>query len=199
MLDLKEKWEETFSYEIYRTMIDNLLSENKTTGTNHSEEMINYTKMNVQRMKRLDKTVKINKELATKMSAIKEQQHWLVITEAWCGDAAQILPFLAKLTEENDLIKLGLLLRDEHDSLINGYLTNGARSIPKLIVLNAAHEELGNWGPRPVPAQKIVMDNKVAKNPEPYSEIGKNLQLWYARDKTQTLQAEFLKMLENLA
>lgn len=75
-------------YTEYRAMIDQLLSEEKTTGDNHSEAMIHYTKMNVQRMKRLDKTVKLTEETLANVAKIERPQTWVVITEGWCGDAA---------------------------------------------------------------------------------------------------------------
>src|SRR5690606_29582409 len=97
------------NYSEYREMIDQLLTENKTTenkttGINHSESYLDYTKMNVQRMNRWDKTVKISPELENVVVSISSPQVWLVITEAWCGDAAQSIPFIAKVAKLNPMI-----------------------------------------------------------------------------------------------
>lgn len=47
--------EQAYTYESYRTLIDTLFTEDKTTGTDHSPAMLNYTKLNLSRMNRLDK------------------------------------------------------------------------------------------------------------------------------------------------
>src|SRR5690606_5382368 len=140
----------SFTYFAYRSHIDELLKEEKTTGDNHSPAMINYTRINVQRMNRWDKTVVINAELQEKVEQITTPQIWLVLTEAWCGDAAQIIPFFVKLVSHSPLIELRFILRDENTEVMDAYLTNGGRSIPKLVALKKDDfEELFTWGPRP--------------------------------------------------
>ncbi|WP_299459472.1 thioredoxin family protein [uncultured Microscilla sp.] len=185
------------TYAEYRTMIDQLLSEGKTTGDNHSEDMLHYTKMNVQRMKRLDKTAKLNEEMLTTIASIKHSQTWVVITEAWCGDAAQIVPVLAKIAEASPKIDLKLILRDEHLDVMDAYLTDGARSIPKLIALDSETlKELGVWGPRPTPAHEMVMERKKNNDGESYLEFATRLHGWYAKDKTQTTQKELAETMQ---
>jgi hypothetical protein len=44
------------------------------------------------------------------------------------------------------------------------------------------------------PAQDMMMEYKKSKS-IPYDEVNKNIQLWYAQDKTKTLQMEFIKIL----
>ena len=67
------------------------------------------------------------------MRNVKENWIWLILTEAWCGDAAQNIPTIEKIARENDRIKTLYLLRDENLELMDKYLTGGARAIPKLI------------------------------------------------------------------
>lgn len=179
------------NYADYRAMIDQLLSEDKTTGDNHSDAMIHYTKMNVQRMKRLDKTAKLNDETLENITKIERPQTWVVITEGWCGDAAQIVPVLEKMAASSPNIELKLILRDENQEVMDAYLTDGARSIPKLIVLDSETlDEIGTWGPRPQPAHEMVMERKKNDNGESYLEFATRLHKWYAKDKTQTTQQE---------
>ncbi|MCC5932739.1 MAG: thioredoxin family protein [Balneolales bacterium] len=183
------------SYDTYREMTDALLAAGKTTGSNHSEMMINYTKMNVTRMKRIDKHIALNTELAGFAAALERPQRWVVLTEPWCGDAAQILPVFNKVAEaSNGYIELVLLLRDHHEELMNRYLTNGGKSIPKLIVSDReTGEELFNWGPRPAAAQKLFLELKTAQ--APFTELAEKLHKWYADDKTASTQAELLRFL----
>ena len=185
------------TYSQYRKLIDDLLKKNKTTGDNHSEKMINFTKINVQRMKRLDTTTSINEELRKEIPGLNKKLTWLVLTEAWCGDAAQNIPVIAKIADLSQNIEFRIILRDENIEVMDVYLTNGGRSIPKLICLDSnTLEELGTWGPRPDAAQKRFLKDKADPN-IPTEERSKNNQLWYLQDRAQSIQREFLKMIKN--
>ncbi|WP_440999145.1 thioredoxin family protein [Fodinibius sp. SL11] len=184
-----------FTYEEYRDMIDDLLEQAKTTGDNHSDEMIHYTKMNVQRMSRWDNRVELNDSLANKLNNLDEDWIWVVLTEAWCGDAAQNIPALVKMAETSENIDVRFILRDQNLDIMDEYLTNGGRSIPKLVCLDAETlEEIGTWGPRPEMAQQKAMewkeDDSVSKE-----EWAKNLHKWYAKNRNKELQKEFEQLI----
>lgn len=188
---IKSALEKSMSYKEYRNLIDALMEQNKTTGENHSEAMLNYTKMNLTRMNKWDKRYFPSEEAKEAMSK-KGKETWLLITEAWCGDAAHSVPVLSKLSDENPNIDLRIVLRDENLDLMDLYLTNGGRSIPKLVRLNSMdNSEIDSWGPRPENAQNIVVEGK--KNGVDHDEYVKSLQIWYARDKGKTLETEMQK------
>lgn len=190
---------ESTSYQEYRSMIDHLLADNRTTGSNQSEAYLHYTTMNVARMNRLDKHTTILEEANRRMQSIRSPQTWLIITEAWCGDAAQVIPVIQQLGDLNDQVSTCYVLRDKNPELMDHFLTNGGRSIPKIIVLDAASNEvLGSWGPRPSELQQMVMDNKYAEDPLPYTEFGPIVQKWYAQDKTASIQNEFTAFIMQL-
>jgi hypothetical protein len=140
--------------------------------------------------------------LKSAVQNLKGSYTWLVLTEAWCGDAAHSLPVMAKMAKLNPNVDLRLLLRDEHLELMDEHLTNGGRSIPKLVIIdNETNETVAEWGPRPAPVQQIMLDYKSDTGPDklPYDEFNKKVQLWYSRDKNATTQAEFTTLLtENL-
>lgn len=185
-----------YTYDEYREMTDNLLAANKTTGENHSETMLHYTKMNIHRMKRLDKQIELDPVLEDQLKKIDRKMIWLVLTEAWCGDAAQLIPLFQKMADTNEHIELKLILRDENIELMEQFLFRGkSRSIPKLICLDAESlEVLGEWGPRPVLAQDLY--DSVRSIPEtPYQEVAERLHKWYADDKTESTQQEFISLL----
>jgi thioredoxin-like negative regulator of GroEL len=191
--------EKAWTYDEYRTNVNELFEQGKSTGDNHSEAIMNYTKLNIFRMKRLDKTTRLTENALAQIQKENRKITWLVITEAWCGDAAQIIPVLNKLAEENENISLKMILRDENLEVMDQFLTNGTRSIPILIVLDSESlEVLNSWGPRPVEVQEMVMEAKsnAANHPEDSKEIWeeakKNAQLWYTKDKSKTIQAEIL-------
>ncbi|MEM1318670.1 MAG: thioredoxin family protein [Bacteroidota bacterium] len=192
--------EKGLSYEAYRSLIDELLAQDKTTGPNQSEAFVHYTQMNASRMKRIDKTTKVQEESRASVEAIDRPQTWLVITEGWCGDAAQIIPVIDKLASLNPKVTTRYVLRDENPALMDLFLTNGGRSIPMIIIVDEETQEvLGKWGPRPSEMQQIVMDRKNDPNASPYSEFVYEAQKWYAKDKTRSIQQEFTAMLNLVA
>lgn len=197
----------SYTYTRYRELIDQLLAEEKTTGPNQSPAMLEYTRLNVSRMKRLDKTARLTEASIAQLEKIDRPMIWLVITEGWCGDAAQIVPVLQKMADHNEQIDLRLILRDENLEVMDAFLTNGARSIPKVVFVDAEdHSVLGSWGPRPEAAQTMVMNTKeelqqitVAEiKAQRYKESQQELHTWYARDKNRSTQAEFLEALSKL-
>jgi len=149
-------------------------------------------------MNRLDKTINLNPELIGILNNIKNEYYWLVITEAWCGDAAQSIPIFNKITQYNPNIELRLILRDEEPELINNYLTNGTKSIPILICLDKFNlKEIFKWGPRP--KELINFVNEFKKLPDfDKNELIKNIQIWYNKDNTQEIQKELTELLKLL-
>ncbi|SEJ13482.1 Thioredoxin [Dyadobacter koreensis] len=186
-----------YSYSDYMLLMELVVMEQRTTGPKQSEELNDYTKLNLHRMQRLNKTVVLSESLKIAVSQIQFPQTWYVLTEAWCGDAAQNIPVLAAVAKLNPLVDLQLLLRDENPDLMDLYLTNGGKSIPKLIAVDGAFNEIFNWGPRPAGAQHMMEEYK--KNPvKSYKEFGEDIHKWYAADKTLSVQKELLDILEGV-
>lgn len=187
-----------FNYKSYKELIEKLFEEDRTTNEDNSESQLNYTKLNMQRTSRWDKRAKIDKDLEEAVKNISKDQIWLVITEGWCGDAAQILPFINKMTELNDHIDLKLILRDQHEEIMGEFLTDGSRSIPKVIILDKETQEvLGSWGPRPTVVHSDYVQKRRDDNYD-NKKAAEELHLWYARDKGKTTQEEFKNFLEEL-
>ena len=195
---------QAYTYESYRQLIDTLFAAHKTTGDNHSPAMLNYTKLNLSRMNRLDKRSRLTDTTIERLAKIDRPVIWLVLTEGWCGDAAQIVPVLNHMAATNDNITLRFILRDEHLEIADAFLTNGARAIPKVLVLDKETlEVLTTWGPRPAEMQKMVLDAKaealatedVVERKAIQEASANNLHLWYAKNKTQAIQEEFLEVL----
>ena len=186
------------SYSEYRKLITDLLLEKKSTGVLQSENLTHYSELNATRMNRLDKTMKITEENSTKLQSLKSEYIWLVISEGWCGDAAQLLPIINKMAEESGKIELKIALRDENEELMKLFLTDKKKSIPILIVVEKeTGSVLGNWGPRPQAAADLVNDYK--KEFGAIDEtLNNNLQLWYLHDKGITTQNELVNLMLKL-
>lgn len=184
------------SYSTYRTLIKGLLIEGKSTGNEQSEAILAYSILNDKRMDRLDKTLKISEETTTALNKLTDNFTLLVLAEGWCGDAAQILPIINKITEASSKIELKIVCRDENEDLMNQFLTNGGKAIPKVIVVNNKNEVVNSWGPRPHVATKMVNDYKIAHGGLD-DTFKKNLQIWYNKDKGNNTQKDLLDILVN--
>ncbi|TRX09130.1 thioredoxin family protein [Flavobacterium gawalongense] len=187
------------SYSEYRKLVSDLLFEGKSTGNEQSEDLTHYSSLNETRMDRLDKTMRIPEENILKLKNLKREYIWLVISEGWCGDAAQILPIFNKMTiASEDKIEMKIVLRDENGELMKSFLTNKKKAIPKLIVINReTGSVLGSWGPRPKGATNLINDYK--KEFGVIDETVKtNLQLWYLKDKGLSTQEEIINLMQNL-
>lgn len=187
-----ENIRQSYTYPEYLALMDQVVAEKRTTGPQQSPELAEYTRLNQYRMHRLDKTVHLALDLQQLAFQISMPQTWYMLTEAWCGDAAQNLPVIAKVAQLNPHITLTLLLRDEHPEIMDVYLTHGGKSIPKLIAVSNEGTELFTWGPRPEALQEVVEAYKA--NPDrPYAEFLEEVQRWYNADKTESVQRELVK------
>lgn len=178
----------------YSELLEEYGATGKTTGPNQSESLLKYTKLNAHRSKRIAKTVTLDSGLVERLKSLDGSQTWLIITESWCGDAANSVPVLSKLAEQSDAIDLRLVLRDDNPELMDEFLTNGGRSIPKLIALDKDLNVLFSWGPRPAEAQKLYSDWKNAGE-TPYDEFQLVLQKWYNTDGGKSLQEELMSLI----
>lgn len=186
----------SYTYTEYRNHISQLLIEGLSTGDTQSEDLTHYSTLNEVRMNRLDKTIKVPAEIQQKLERLKKQHTLLVISEGWCGDAAQILPIINKMAEFSPNLELRIVLRDENNELMEQFLTNGSRSIPKLILLDTETEIIrGSWGPRPAGATQLVKDFK-EKHGAFTAEAKTELQKWYLQDKGLSTMEEIILLLE---
>ncbi len=182
------------NYSKYRQIIADLLTQNLSTGNTQTEDLLHYSNLNVTRMNRLDKTIEILPEIKKEIEKLPKQT-WLVLSEGWCGDAAQIVPVIVKMADCSENIDLKIVLRDENEELMNEFLTNGGKAIPKLIVIDDNLNLINHWGPRPEPAKKLIADYK-AKTGVVDEPIKIELQKWYLNDKGHTIQNEIVELLK---
>jgi len=185
-----------YTYPEYRSMIDDLLAEGLTTGTDQSESKVKYARLNVARMKRLDKTMKVIPELREILQNISKDYQWLVITEGWCGDASQSVPVIAAIAACSPHIDLRIILRDEFPEVMDQYLSGTSRAIPILVIRDKkSGKDLGRWGPRPKELMHLVSEWKQTLEHDAFVE---KIHAWYAQDKTQSLQHEIKELISGL-
>lgn len=192
---IKERLATAISYQEYRDLVLSLVAQGKTTGPEQTEALANYTKLNDKRMARWDKIVKIDDTAKAVIAKRDKKVTWLVLTESWCGDAAPALPVMNKIASATPNIDFKIIMRDENLDLMNKFLTNGGMSIPKLIVIDDAdHSVIADWGPRSKNAAQLVTEHKAANNGTILPEFKQDLQLWYNKDKGKSILEELLAL-----
>lgn len=181
--DFKNYLQKGISYQQYKQQMAEDLA------LNTDAKIKEYINLNQRRMNRVEKTYNVSADLAKQVKDLDYKTHWLIITEHWCGDAAQSLPALNAIAASSaGKIEMKLIYRDRNHGLMDAYLTDGSRSIPKLIQLDEQLNVTGVWGPRPSTAQKLVKELK--SNPETAAGYANELHLWYAKNKQHDLEQE---------
>jgi hypothetical protein len=188
---------EAYTWQAYMALFEDKVAAKATTGPNQSDELVQYTALNLQRSRRVAQQTQLAPSLQQALQQVPGPWVWLALSEIWCGDAAQSLPAIAAMAEYSPQIALHVLLRDEHPDLMAHFKTNGGIAIPIVICVRSTDGQvLGHWGPRPAPAQQMVDDHKA--NPiRSRQELYADLHHWYAKDRTATLQLEFIQKIKD--
>ena len=190
---INEKISSSLNYEEFKVHSEQIVTSLQMKELNEEEKnLLEYRKLNLARVSRVEKTYFPSEEIKNVITS-SDRQIWLVITEDWCGDSAQNLPAIAKIASLNNKIELKIVLRDSNLDLMDMYLTDGKRSIPKLIAFDEQLNEIFIWGPRPKKAQEYfdnLKEQGLAKE-----DIIKEIHSWYAKDKCQSLENEFIELL----
>lgn len=182
-------------YESYKQKIDAIVATANPDVLDALEnERLGFTKLNQHRINRVDKTYEPSSMLKELMAKITNHQVWMILTAVWCGDSAQNVPAIVKIASLNPLVEVKLLERDENLEIMDQFLSNGSRSIPKVVAFDEEGRIVFEWGSRPAEVQQIVTDLKgqgIAK--QVWEE---KLHLWYARNRSKALEAEMIAKLE---
>jgi len=193
---VQEALKNAMSYKAYAALVEQHADAETNTGPDITEALINYTLLSHRRMKRWGKTFKLQQEDIDQINAFDGDMTWLIITESWCGDAAQTMPMMDKIAQASQgKIQVKVVLRDENLELMDAFLTNGARSIAKLIAIdNRSGKIIGEWGPRPSIATQMVQDYK-AEHGKLTPEFKQDLQVWYNKDKGRNATEDLLELI----
>ena len=145
-------------------------------------------------MQRLDKTIQLLPELQKALTHELTQRYvWLVITEGWCGDAAQIVPVLEAVAQaSHGTIATRYVLRDDNLDLMDRYLTNGGRSIPNSWCFMPTRSPKPAPGARAQPRAELF--SVLRRRDVSYEDFATQLHGWYAKTSTLSTQRELLAL-----
>jgi hypothetical protein len=119
-----------------------------------------------------------------------------VLTEGWCGDAAQTTAAMAAMADLLPGVEIRYILRDQNLELMDQFLTRGGRAIPLIIFLDADFNILGRWGARPSELQALI-DQMRDEGKLSFGQMVEQVHLWYAEDKTVSTQKEIANLLSH--
>jgi len=181
------------TYEEYKKLFADEVDNPQGMGEPNNYDI---KKLNFSRSTRVEKQFVPSDELINTVNNICERQLWMVLTESWCGDSAQNLPVIVNVSELSKNIELRILLRDSNLDIMDQYLTNGTRSIPKLVAFDQDGNELFRWGARPAAAQLLI--NELKEKGLQKNEWLVELHKWYANNRGKEIEKELLVLLNNL-
>lgn len=194
----KHKITKTYSYDEFTKLSEHKINNADESLLSDDEKFyLEYSKINLVRTNRINKTFKPNEDVVDLIKQLNKPQTWLVVTENWCGDSAQNLPYFAKYAEFSPNINLQIILRDSNLEAVDEYFNSPtARSIPKIIGFDEDGDEIFIWGARPKIAQDLVMQLKA----EGFSkeEFNEKLHLWYGRNRGKELEKEMIALFNSL-
>jgi len=102
--------EKGYTQASYLELFERLVEQGMTTGENQSEDMIGYTKLNWQRLMRSQKTLKLPVDVQVDLKNLTGLYVLLVLTEPWCGDAANATPVFGMIDEQAPNVELRYIL-----------------------------------------------------------------------------------------
>ena len=188
--------EQTLDWQQYYTLCEQYVKGDDKPLIYQDEKMLRYTASNIMRMDAILQYITIESKLYNLLQTVTTPWTWLVLAEPWCGDVSQILPVLYTIASCNDLIDFKILQSDSHPQVLDEYMTDQSRSIPKLICLETGTlKEIGRWGPRPAALQTLVAQHKDDTTLN-YRDKVRIVHNWYETDKTQAIQVEFIDLIK---
>ncbi len=135
---------------------------------------------------------------AARVNATGRRWHLLSVSEDWCGDSVNTLPWVDALASSTPSLDHRVIRRDEHLALMDAHLTNGrTRSIPIVLILDDRFRERAGWGPRPRALQEWFESAEAQAMTK--DERYKVLRTRYARDRGRAIMDEIVALIERAA
>jgi hypothetical protein len=177
-------------------------------------EYLAAMKENRRRVERIYQEISLSDSQRTELASVVSELGGLdivFIAEDWCGDAAMILPFLARMGEEPG-VKLRCFVRSQHPELIPA----GVKVIPVVRFFDPTWHELGQFIERSQSAHQRVKEFKAAhpemaalqastapEDQEKLKEVFRGLlgqmENWYREGLYQETLAEMLAAIRGVA
>lgn len=132
-------------------------------------------------------------EVVARVRALPGRWHLLIVAESWCPDAANSVPYLARLAAEADNVDLRVLRKADAADLIAAHPLDGRDATPLVLVLDERFAVRGVWIERPASLNAIVA-KKAGRICE--STLKTQVASWYRQDAGRAVLGEVVALLE---
>jgi len=136
----------------------------------------------------------VTPELITRMRALPEKRRLLVVTEDWCSDSANTVPYIARLVDgAPERLEMRVINSQLGKAVMDAHRTpDGRTATPTVVVLGADGRIIGAWTERPSSTQTWFLEKQQTTMQKPLHD---ELIEWYARDAGKTTVAEIADIL----
>ena len=136
----------------------------------------------------------VTPDLITRMRALPEKRRLLVVTEDWCSDSANTVPYIARLVDgAPERLEIRLINSQLGKTLMEAHRTpDGRAATPTVVVLGADGRVIGVWTERPSSVQTWFLEKQ---NTTMQKALHDELLAWYAKDAGTTTVAEIADIL----
>ena len=133
-------------------------------------------------------------DLLERAQAVDGSWRILAVTEDWCSDSANTMPFLAHLASGVEGLEFRVVSRAVGASLMAAHPTpDGREAIPTVVLLDSDGDEVGAWVERPAELQEWWIENPDGLGEE--EQVEQKI-AWYTEDGGATTLAEVVDLLE---
>ena len=155
-----------------------------------------YSKYNLERQERVEAEWIPSAAFLEAVDTLDGPLSFYFITDDWCIDSAYSLPLLQWVSNRRSDVRLEIGLKNDNLDVLDQYLTDGARSIPKLIIENHKGEIVAVWGPQPEEI-RLIRKNLMDNQAEGSVVSGTTIE-WYANSGILEVEKELGQLFSSL-
>jgi hypothetical protein len=136
----------------------------------------------------------VSPDLITRMRALPEKRRLLIVTEDWCSDSANTVPYIARLVDgAPERLEMRVVNSQVGKAVMDAHRTpDGRTATPTVVVLGADGRVIGAWTERPSSAQTWFLEKQNTTMQKPLHD---ELIDWYAMDAGKTTVSEIADIL----
>lgn len=139
----------------------------------------------------------VPEDLLERAVAVDGTWHLLAVAVDGCSDSANVIPYLAALTDAVDGLNMRIIDSTAGRALMNAHRTpDGRAATPTIILLDSDYENVGAFIERPAPLQEWAMANKDELSDGEYMT---QKFAWYDEDLGKTTMLEVVELMEAAA
>jgi hypothetical protein len=136
----------------------------------------------------------VSPDLITRMRALPEKRRLLIVTEDWCSDSANTVPYIARLVDgAPERLEMRVVSSQVGKAVMEAHRTpDGRTATPTVVVLGADGRVIGAWTERPASTQAWFLEKQNTTMQKPLHD---ELIDWYAKDAGKTTVSEIADIL----